>query len=704
MRTGCFGAQLILFYFFKILRVFLLTSIILSFCLPIYSQDKQKIQIKAFNNDLSPYGNIKVSINNGDFISLNEKGTAFIELGTSDLPIKSIDPDQNILEIASWTLSKGILEIIVRNKSYRKVPIVVKLPDGTSLNAEKVTYKGNKTISATTDSEGYIELPLALSEVIKTPEQLTISGFTSTKLSFNKGEYQLIVEKTQSPIVVNQSLADSKLKKEQDNAYLRDFDISMLDSIQSLTIFYAIFKNYEIEKFDEPIKRKIDAKFGSLVGKLTDSTSLSAIDMMNNISDTTFLEEDIKNLKAQARRESNILINQKITFEEKLALVNEKLAKGFDKLNKEQRAGILENINELENLLVANESVFFKNQNSYQQLISSLKDRYFDIQQLEGALSLSEAERLKERKAYRKQLLQILGLIILFLVLIVLLVYASLKLRKQKKELTKANINVKEINENLENIVYDRTQLLEETFKELDTVLYRASHDLRAPVCSIAGLCNIAYTTSPEPSEVIDRMVSTNNDMDRLLKKLSLISEIHQPGKFEKIYMKDIIAQTLSHFQSVIDKNKVLFEVVCPDDLSIYTIPNLIEIMLANLIENAIYYSLIKNNGDYRISLKASTANDKLQIELYDNGIGVENSIKSNLFEMFYRGSEHSKGNGLGLYIVQKSIQVLNGSIQLESESGKYSRFTIQLPLEGNEAYSFGFLSNRQGQYQLQSN
>jgi signal transduction histidine kinase len=683
------------------LIVFLFLGIYAFCCFPGYGQDKQKIQVKAFNNDLSPYGNIRISINNGDFIPLNEKGEAFIELGSSDLPIKSIDPEDNLLEIASWNLSKGTLEIIVRKKSYRKVPIAVKGKDGNSLKQLEITYTGNKTIKAKTDFEGYIELPLALGEVIKNPAQLHVPGYKSTKLNFDKGEYLLVVEEIQESTAAKDAIAIARLQELADKAYLKNFNISMLDSIQSLTIFYAIFKNYEIDKFDEPIKRKIDAKFESLVGKLSDSTDRFAADMINNISDTTFLEDDIRNLKEQARRERSILTSQKNTFEEKIALVNEKLAKGFDQLNAKQRAEIYDDINELANLLVDNESVFYKNQNSYQEIIASLKDRFFDVQELQGQLSLSEAERLKEKKAFRKQLFQILGIIVLFIVLIILLVYASLKLRRQKRALTKANIDVKEINENLENIVYDRTKILEETFKELDTVLYRASHDLRAPVRSIAGLCNIAYQAALEPSEVIDRMVATNNEMDRLLKKLSVISEIHQPGKFSRISMFDAIKQAQLLFQPLIDANKVIFEVDCAKDLSIFTIPNLIEMMLANLIENAIYYCLVKKDGNYRISIKAYTQNDQLHIVLYDNGIGVESNVKSNLFEMFYRGSEHSKGNGLGLYIVQKSVQVLNGSIQLESEPGKFSRFMIQLPLEGNEEYSFGFLNNRQGQYQL---
>jgi signal transduction histidine kinase len=75
------------------------------------------------------------------------------------------------------------------------------------------------------------------------------------------------------------------------------------------------------------------------------------------------------------------------------------------------------------------------------------------------------------------------------------LIYFGGVLRKQKKQLIAANTEVKRINENLEGLVFERTHLLENLNSELDTFLYRASHDMRTPVRSILGLCHITTMT-----------------------------------------------------------------------------------------------------------------------------------------------------------------------------------------------------------------
>lgn len=658
---------------------------------------QQMVQVKAYNKELQPYGNINISINGGSYFLLDDKGTAFTDLSRSQIPVKSINIENQSLEAASWKLSKGILEIIIRTKNYRLVPIQFKNSRGNSLNDVEITFTGQKVFTATTNKEGIINLPLALDEKIVTLNQFKISGYKPNNLTQADLKYIITADKI---AITLYNKEDSRTQQNLNEEFFSNFDLKNLDSIQSLTVFYSVFKNFNMDKLSQEDLQRIDAKFESLVGELEDAVNRrNAITVMNNISDTTYLQDDIQNLQKQARLESNLLVQQRKEFEDKIAIVNEKLEQGFDNLNKEQRAELLIDINQLEQLLIANESQFYKNQSSYQQIINSLREQFFDFEELEGKLSGSEAERLKEKELFRKRILAISGVVLLFTILIVLLVYFSFRLKKQKKDLALANIEVQNMNDNLETIVHDRTKLLEQTFTELDTVLYRASHDLRAPVCSIAGLCNIANITSFEPNEVIERMVLTNNDMDRLLKKLSIISEIHQPGNFSEVRLSEIIDKVAAIYRPAIVENNIHFEIDCPQELTLHTIPNLIEIILSNLLENAIYYCLIKPNTDYSIKLKAYIYEEQLLITLFDNGIGVESSIKNQLFDMFFRGTEFSKGNGLGLYIVNKAVRALNGKVMVESEPGKFSRFVVHLPLKGAQVYAFSFLRNNYGDY-----
>ena len=69
-----------------------------------------------------------------------------------------------------------------------------------------------------------------------------------------------------------------------------------------------------------------------------------------------------------------------------------------------------------------------------------------------------------------------------------------------------------------------------------------------------------------------------------------------------------------------------------------------------------------------------------IKIVLSDNGTGIAPDIQKKVFEMFYRGTNTSKGSGLGLYIVKNAVKKLSGSILLESKEGEGTTFSIDLP------------------------
>ncbi len=72
-----------------------------------------------------------------------------------------------------------------------------------------------------------------------------------------------------------------------------------------------------------------------------------------------------------------------------------------------------------------------------------------------------------------------------------------------------------------------------------------------------------------------------------------------------------------------------------------------------------------------------------LTIQVTDNGTGISPDLKDKIFEMFYRGSERSIGNGLGLFMVRKALEILNGSIVLTSEPNMLTTFIVKIGLTG---------------------
>ncbi|HKZ36164.1 MAG TPA: HAMP domain-containing sensor histidine kinase, partial [Chryseolinea sp.] len=293
---------------------------------------------------------------------------------------------------------------------------------------------------------------------------------------------------------------------------------------------------------------------------------------------------------------------------------------------------------------------------------------------------------LEEQRIFRQRLLGISAIVLLFGTLIVLLFIVRRKLKKQTIELTHANKEIKDINENLEHLVQVRTKSLAESNKELDTFLYRASHDMRTPVRSILGLCNIiSHLVEGEPKDLINKVVSTTMGMDKLLKKLSLMSEINEPTDFDSINIKETITDIHKDLTGTLGE-KTKFVLVSSPDVMVYSYRNLIQTILQNVIENGLIYGALENPNQPELQVHVASDEENVSITITDNGHGFDGFIKERLFDMFFKGTEKSPGHGLGLYMVNKAIHVLDGKIEVESEKGSYSKFKIVLPVSTKNA------------------
>jgi signal transduction histidine kinase len=665
------------------IKIFLLLASIAFTALAGYAQEKNVIQVKTFDQQLQPYRNIELSINEKAYISMGAKGVAFIELRDNELPVKSVKIKNEQLEAASWNYSKGTLEITIRKKSYQVHRLLVRDQNNTPVGNVNVSFNGKKLFTATTSADGRIEMPLALDDKITSDKQFAIAGYNVINLQASESDNILTVDLIKNEIAAEPPRVEKTIQAPK---YFQGFDLSKLDSIQSLTVFYAIFKNLDIKEMSPDVQQRIDAKFNELVRQLEQSGTKNEVAFTGRISDSSFVSDDIRNLLEQARVENQTLDIHRSDFDEKIKLINDKLASGISNLSGETRAILLSDLTLLERLLVANESRFYKNQSDYRQLINSLKEKFFNFEDLENKLSLSERQRLEEQRIFRQRLFAILSLALIFAVLIVLLIYFGNKLRKQKKELSNANAEIKHINENLEGLVTKRTALLVEAHRELDTFLYRASHDLRSPICSIIGLCNIAtHIAQNESKELFEKAGQTASGMDKMLKKLRIISEIHNPTNFSSIDLLSLAEDIKSKFNDVILEHSIKFEIDCSEGLTFQSYPVLLKAILFNMIENAVFYSVLEKKHTPEVQLSIKEESENLKIIVYDNGVGIDDAIRQRLFDMFFKGNEYSKGNGLGLYVVQKSANALSGSISIESDVGSYSKFTIRLPMKNTE-------------------
>ncbi|WP_394370549.1 sensor histidine kinase [Dawidia soli] len=243
-----------------------------------------------------------------------------------------------------------------------------------------------------------------------------------------------------------------------------------------------------------------------------------------------------------------------------------------------------------------------------------------------------------------------------------------------------ANEEITTINENLEAIVVKRTLSLEESNRELDTFLYRASHDLRSPLSSILGLCHIGEKMPV--GELVERIQAVVLKMDRMLKKLIETSEISQEArKVARFCVREAIGEVQTRLATQITASGVEFHVDCQDNIQLRSSAPLVKTILAHLVENALYFSRLRSTDHARVEVKAEAEGNTVLLTVYDNGVGIDNGVRTDVFNMFFIGHESSKGSGLGLYVARKAAQALEGRIDVASEPGHYARFTVVLPV-----------------------
>jgi signal transduction histidine kinase len=227
---------------------------------------------------------------------------------------------------------------------------------------------------------------------------------------------------------------------------------------------------------------------------------------------------------------------------------------------------------------------------------------------------------------------------------------------------------------------------LSKTNAELDSFVYKASHDLRSPLSSILGLAEIASKMDDvnEIKSCITMIKDRVNVQDRFIKDIiDYARNSRQELTLEKVKLKAKVTQIIDSLIYNEGARGIDFKVAIPDDLEIVSDPIRLSVIFSNLIGNAIKYQ--DSTKEYRnVVIGLVPASKALEVYVEDNGIGIEEQYHSKIFTMFFRATEKSKGSGLGLFIVKESVQKLGGSIGFASTVGKGTVFTFSLPNKVN--------------------
>jgi len=238
---------------------------------------------------------------------------------------------------------------------------------------------------------------------------------------------------------------------------------------------------------------------------------------------------------------------------------------------------------------------------------------------------------------------------------------------------------LKRFNQNL----FRRNEKLKKSNQDLDSFVYRVSHDLRAPLASIIGVINIVKTEND-----VHKVKGYMKYQEQSVKKLdSLIQDVLDLSRnakmniiLEPILLKEFIQSCADSFSYMEDFSKIRIIIDIPEELVLYSDARRLKFIVNNLISNAIrYYDPSKAEPSLMICSETQSA-EAVSILFDDNGIGIQEEHLEKVFEMFYRGTDRKSGSGLGLFIVKDSIEKINGSITLHSEYMKGTRMLLMVP------------------------
>lgn len=253
-------------------------------------------------------------------------------------------------------------------------------------------------------------------------------------------------------------------------------------------------------------------------------------------------------------------------------------------------------------------------------------------------------------------------------------------------ERKRAEEQIRNLNEELEKRVRDRTAELEIANKDLEAFAYTVSHDLRAPLRAIAGFSQIVArrhraSLNEEGQRYVDNVVKASGQMDRLINDLLNYSRLGRKAvKWETVSFKDVLTTVIENLSDRITQAGA--QVIFPDEIpAIKGDWTLLNQILTNLIDNAITYR--REGVPPKIEVNVSTETNCIILAVKDNGLGIAPEYHQKIFSIFQRlhSQERYPGTGIGLAVVSKSAQMLGGNVWVESSVDQGSAFFVRLPI-----------------------
>jgi signal transduction histidine kinase len=256
-------------------------------------------------------------------------------------------------------------------------------------------------------------------------------------------------------------------------------------------------------------------------------------------------------------------------------------------------------------------------------------------------------------------------------------------------EIELKNIELKEYNENLESLVDIRTDQIKQANSELtlqnrrlEQYMFVTSHNIRGPVARILGLIYLLkkeQVKNEQEQTIVLKLEESTMELDSIIKDISQLLDIDLElnNTREKIVFEDLTQHVLLALN--VSNNFQIDLITNFEAKEIFTIRPFLYSILQNLLSNAVKFR--QEDRILKISLTTKIIDDKIQIQISDNGKGMDlKMVEEKIFKPYQRFHLHKEGKGFGLFIVKTQVEALDGEIKVESAPNAGTTFTVLIP------------------------
>lgn len=226
---------------------------------------------------------------------------------------------------------------------------------------------------------------------------------------------------------------------------------------------------------------------------------------------------------------------------------------------------------------------------------------------------------------------------------------------------------------------------LDQSFETMRRFVQDASHELRTPLAVIRGEADVALSRERPAAEYRESLATIQQEAQRLSRLVDDLLNLARADagrvqlRIEELYLNDLLAECCRSVQPLAAARQIDLQCRCTGDVPFRGDEGLLRRMVINLLDNAVRYTA--PGGTVKASLEAQGAD--VLIRIADTGIGIAPESAGRVFERFYRAdpsrSREQDGFGLGLSIVKWIAESHHGQVELSSQPGEGSTFTVHL-------------------------